>query len=739
MAVAKRYQDELPNIKKKIENSYNNFRDNYKRFHQDKKFLGVSSLSDEEKAILKAMEIPVMEFNIMEAYVSRQTGEFGKHEPSITVEKEANVPADSATPATITVVEGSFRAALDEAAKNGFADNVYKDLLGGGFSAAKILTDYEREMSVEQVIKFERVNEPTLCYWDVNARLPHKGDGNYGGELFPKTVEAFKSEFGDGYNLDDIKFTKNSSIGSFNWSLKDNDEDILLVADHYVKKFKEKKIVQLVNGQVMTVDDYEQFLANWQQMGYFAQPPAVKGKPVTKQIPTICRYQLIDNQVLSYEETDYRHLPIVFFDGNSAFYRENGTGAAKQVTRSYIYHAKDQQRLINLSGQKIADKMQDNDAKLIIASESLNPKYLDGIVNNKKASAIITDSLKIATDGSIEQLRPPQPMMTQPIAQEIVNVYMQGQSIMQNILGSYDASLGINDNQLSGKAIIEGATQSNATAMPYVMGYLQGLNQLAVIYVDLMPLYFTTPRTVPIKMPDGKRSFVQINQQGGVSLNYSANTLRVHVAAGVNFAIQKSRALSQIIMLCQSSQLFSQFINQMGLEVLLDNLEIRGIDQLKQLAVQFMQELKQQQAQAKNQPNPLMIKAQTEQVKAQVAQGQLQLDQQQAQVENQLKTAEIMNDANANTTNRMKVILQQQQEGVNDSVQLQKANAETYSKSVDLALKADDQHHRHALEIHDQLHRHAKEALELDNDTAAIQNQIKQSNKPQPTGANQNG
>jgi hypothetical protein len=738
MAVAKRYQDELPNIKKKIENSYNYFRDNYKRFHEDKKFLGVTSLSDAEKAMLDNMQIPVMEFNTLEAYVSRQTGEFGKHEPSIKVEKEANVPSDALTPATIAVVEGSIRAALGDAAKNGFADSIIKDLLGGGFSAARIYTAYAPGMTFEQDIKFERANEPTLCYWDVNARLPHKGDGMYAGELFPKTVDDFRGEFGNGINIDTIKFSKSTNVGSFSWSLKDNDEDILLVADHYVKKFREKKIVQLVNGQVMTTDDYEQLLDHWQRMGMLAQPPAVKGKPRMYEIPMVCRYKLIDNQVLDYEETDYKSLPIVFFDGNSVFYRENGTGSAKQVTRSYIYHAKDQQRLINLSGQKIADKMQDNDAKLMIASESLNPKYLDGIVNNKKASAIITDSLKINPDGSVQELRPPTPMVTQPIAQEIVNVYMQGQSMMQNILGSYDASLGINDNQLSGTAIVEAATQSNATAMPYVMGYLQGLNQLSVIYIELMPLYYKTPRTLPIVMPDGKRSYVPINQPGGVSINYSHNALQVHVEAGVNFAIQKSRALSQIIMLCQASQLFAQFINQMGLEVLLDNLEIRGIDQLKQLAQQFMKELQEQQAKAKNMPNPLMLKAQAEQAKVQIAQGKLQLDQQMAQTDAQFRAAETINNANANTNDRLKIMLDAQQQGVDDSVQMNKARAEEYKSAVDLALKAADQHHQHGLAIHDQLHRHAKETAELINDTADIQNQIKQSNKPQPAGAEQN-
>ena len=41
------------------------------------------------------------------------------------------------------------------------------------------------------------------------------------------------------------------------------------------------------------------------------------------------------------------------------------------------------------------------------------------------------------------------------------------------MLGSYDASLAQNDQQLSGVAIVEAATISNGAAMPYVINYMQ--------------------------------------------------------------------------------------------------------------------------------------------------------------------------------------------------------------------------------------------------------------------------
>ena len=46
-------------------------------------------------------------------------------------------------------------------------------------------------------------------------------------------------------------------------------------------------------------------------------PPSTIGKPRKTMIDTICRYRVIENQVLEYEETDFSHLPLVFIDGHS--------------------------------------------------------------------------------------------------------------------------------------------------------------------------------------------------------------------------------------------------------------------------------------------------------------------------------------------------------------------------------------------------------------------------------------
>jgi hypothetical protein len=692
LEAAKSYQDDLPQIKKNIEQSYDYFKPNYDRYHDFRRFVFDTSLSDADISLLKTLQKPQIEFNILEAYVSRLRGEFAKQEPSISVRSSDGAQVDGAT---IDTVEGYMRSIIFDANNNQFEYDVYTDLLSGGFSTMKVWTEFANDKSFNQLIKIGRVYDPTLCGFDPLARLSHKADARFAYEAYPKTKDELDEM---GIDVSQIRFTRNVE-GVFSWSYSNGKDDIALICDYYVKKKKPTRIVQVANSSIlmekrinpiMTMDDYKTLLETWDSL---AQPPVIVNQRKT-DIQKICRYRLIESKVIEYVETDYKYLPLIFVDGNSILLKDNYGSEIRQMTRPYVYHAKGTQKLKNFAGQTLANELENMvQHKWKVPKEGIPPEYVDAYTNPQQASVIIYNQFN-DNDPNV-RLDPPMEIGRMPTPPEVANTFQMSDQVIQNVLGSYDASLGINDNQLSGVAIIEAATQSNAAAMPYVVGFLNGLNQAAQIIVDLIPKYCKTPRTIPVVGIDGKRDYVVINQQGGVNFNYSDNALEVKVEAGVNFAIQKSRALQQIIALMQASPLFAQFMNQMGLEVLLDNVEMRGIDQLKVMAQQFMQQQKmQQQMQMKAQQqamanNPTMMKVQQEQQKiAQTAQ--------QNQVDNQLRAAEIANDAEQNQIDKMKIMLAAQQAQNENIVQMDKANTEKYSKAVDLALSTADMHHQHS-------------------------------------------
>lgn len=699
MSVANRYQSELGDLKKKVKESYDYFKPNFDLYNEMRRFVFKTATNDNDRQVLRALNKPDIEFNISEAFLSRQLGEFAKQIPSIQVSAQDGATVD---PKTIEYVEGHIRYLLNEANKQGTEYNSYLDSLSGGFSVLKVWTEYAHPMSFNQVMRFGRAFEPSLCGFDPIAQMRSKCDGDYCFELHPMSKEDFVTEHPD-IDIANISFSRN--VESFRWSYSNSRKDILLVCDFYKKKKKRVKIVQLVTGHVMEMEDYKKFLEHWKEKGLMQQPPAIMGEPRYTETEVICRYVFIENQMLSYEETDYCYLPLVFVDGHSILLQEPSSGTYQQVTRPYVYQAKGLQKLINLAGQTLGNQIEMLvQHKFKVAKESLpNEKpYLDAYSNVQLANVLVYNAFK-EDDPSIP-VPPPQEITMVPAPPEVMGTFQLAGQMMQMILGSYDASLGVNENQLSGVAIVEGATQSNAAAMPYLVSYMEALNQVATIIVDLIPKYYVNPRNLPMATANGKNTYAPINQPNGTKLDYGQFDLKVKVEAGVNFAIQKNRALNQLIALMQASPVFAQFMNQEGLEVLLDNIEIRGIDQIKAMAAQFMQQTKQQQAQQAQmaqqqaQMNPMMIKAQTEQMR-------LQQEDKQNQASNLLESAKISNDKQSIDNETLKIIQQMRADGIKGAAAMQKADAERSRSAVDLAIKAADMSHSHALDTYELAHK----------------------------------
>lgn len=692
MEIAKKYVERLPHIKKCVKNAYMYWEPNYRTFNEFRRFVFDTSLTASDKMVLSSLNKPEIEFNILEAYVSRLRGEFSKQEPSIVVTADDGMKVDSQT---IDIVEAHLRHMIFEANTNGCEYQVYTDLLSGGYSAIKIWTEYANEKSFNQVIKFDRVYDPTLVGFDPLARMQDKSDGRFCFELFPKSKEEFELEY-PGADLRGVSFTR--SLQGFNWSFNNNQEDILLICDFYEKKKKKTKIVQLANDYVMTMAEYEEFLVKWNNSGAIAQPPGIKGKPRWTEIETVCRYRFIETELLEYTETNYPGLPLIYVDGNSVILRDGTSGAFVQKTRPYVYHAKGIQQLKNFAGQTLGNELENMvQHKFMVAKEALPDEqdYLDAYTNVQLANTLVFKAYK-DNDPKIAIPNPLREVNRVPIPGEVMGTFTATDQLAQSILGSYDASLGINDNQLSGTAIVEGATQSNATAMPYVVGFMQAWSRVAQMSVKMLPKYFNTPRTIPVVREDGTRDYQKINQQGGVSFNYDENALSVKVEAGVSFAVQKSRALQQIIAMGQAMPIFAQFINAKGLKVILDNFEVKGVDRLKELADEFMEEMKQhqqmemQEKQQAMQSNPAVMKAQNERMK-------LAQDQQQFQTEAQIKAGQLAVDKQQADTDFLKVMADMHSSKQELMVAQSKAHAEETRAAVDLAIKHADMKHGHEM------------------------------------------
>lgn len=706
--IAENHRSQLERIQRNVRHSYQYSYKNHDRFHEFRKYLFNTAIDDNQQTTLADQGKPIIEFNILMAYVSRLLGEFAKHEPSIEVKPANGIPID---PIIVKLCEDHIRHVNYEANRNSCDYEVYKDLLSGGFSVLKVYTDWESAMSFNQVIRKERVFDPTLCGFDPMARHSHKGDGHYAFELYPKTYDDFKRQYPD-VDVDKVKFLR--SVEGFNWSyLNQEDEPILLMGEYFEKKKKRTKIVKLANGRVMTAKNYDKFSAWWKDQesigGIIEQLPHVVGKSRITDIETICRYKLIETEIFDHQETDYSYLPYVFVAGNSIILQEGASNNTYEFTTPYIYHAKGIQDLKNFAGQCLGNYL-DNmiQHKFIVKEEAIpqDEEYQEAIKDVQHARTLVVNAF-YDNDPNQQIPEPIREVVNPGAPPEVMGAFTACDQMSQMILGTFDAALGINDNQLSGVGVIESATQSNAAAFPYMKGYLQADTQCANIVVDLIPKYLNKPQFLPVMDKEGNRSHVGVNgkNEDGTNqpkLNYDEKAIQVEVSAGVNYAIAKNKALTQIFAMMQASPKAAEFFSTDGFPIILDNMEFHGSDIAKEKAEQWLDKQKKQPPQ----PNPEMMKMQAEMAKIQSNNMDIQQRAQSSQAKIQLDMMKLKQD-------QMRLMSDLKMSDDENYRANKRMDTEHMIKSHELNLKAKELDHKQTIDHHNSIRESVKTHHEI--------------------------
>ena len=153
--IAKRYTSELDQIKDNIKQSRQYWKKNIDTYRKFMRLVFKTAFSNDDIQKLATLSKPALEFNILEAMISKVRSDFARQEPSLTMRASDGVPIekiDEDFEKTMKVIEDYMREILDSATNDNMEYNIFSDLLGGGFSAAKVYTEYANELSFDQVI-----------------------------------------------------------------------------------------------------------------------------------------------------------------------------------------------------------------------------------------------------------------------------------------------------------------------------------------------------------------------------------------------------------------------------------------------------------------------------------------------------------------------------------------------------------------------------------------------------------
>lgn len=707
---------QLKYMKESVAEWYRYFKDNNEYYCKMRNFVFKTTVPKDQEVALDALKRPAIGFNILEMFLSRQRGEFAKHEPDVFGRADDNT---SVPPQLLDLVEGALRYSLHEANEDGFEYEIYSETSSGGYATAKVYRDYRDEFSFEQVIKMEKSFDSLLVGFDPLARKKHKGDGDFCFEIFPLTETEFKNRF-ENIDVKSLKFSASPSFDDFTFSYYSGNKKMILLCYFYQKR-KQKLTIHNITDPIkggtdnrgITDKEYKKLLKEWRNTyPNIAEPQIISSRTTFKT--EVYRYIFIEDQILepydvddnSMIEKDYGvdtespDLPIIFFDGNSEILRESANTASKQMTRAFHHNAVGVQKLKNVAGQSIANELQNlSQVRIAMPIEAMDNNLLD-IYKNPQTAHILPYQQYM--DKNVDKpLKEPTIIPRPEMPMTLLNTFQMCDQAMQMCMGSFDSTLGKLEQDVSRAAFIEAATQSNAAAMPYIVNFIKCLGHLAQVAANMLPQILMNRNTMPIIDRKGEKQTVDLNApeferikkytEDG-TLKYAANFIKIKVEAGVNFAIQKTRALQQIMALLPLMPRLQQILNTPeGFTYFLSNMDFKNVDKL----IELNKQIADQEKKAPKQP-PLPVME---------IQRKMKKDQMEAQLQSQANQIEQQHVQNE----RAQIDLENQRAGIDAATQLKKSEAEEVRANAEVASKILGAVHIQTAEMKNQTHGHSLE------------------------------
>lgn len=140
---------------------------------------------------------------------------------------------------------------------------------------------------------------------------------------------------------------------------------------------------------------------------------------------------------------------------------------------------------------------------------------------------------------------PPQRQVYEPPIQALSSFVLQEVDDMKATTGIFDASMGNQGNETSGKAILARKDQSNLTTMHYIDNLARSFKQGGDIIAEIVPKIYDTERQIEILGEDEKQKVVTINaaykDESGKSLHYKVKDAKMSYVVTMGQAYDSKR------------------------------------------------------------------------------------------------------------------------------------------------------------------------------------------------------
>lgn len=621
--------DILEDAKELFERAAEAEADNRKEGLEDKRFARLSEQwSDSVKRQREIDGRPCLTINKLPAYIRQVVNDSRQNKPSIRCH-----PVDSNSDTdTAEILNGLIRNIEYTSNADIAYDTALEDAVTMGFGYWRIKMDYSHDDTFDLDLCIERVANPFSVYGDPDSDSADSSDWNCAFVTELVTKDEFETRWKDKepVNWDSYEQLAHPWI----------DSEKILVCEYWTREPSNRQIVQLSDGSVLDLDTYNTHKDIYDVLGV----TVVNQRDVKSH--KVMQYILTGAEVLEKKEWAGRYIPIV------PVYGDEVNVEGKRYFRSLIRDAKDSQRQFNFWRTSATEMM-----ALAPRTPWIGKKGAFNTDIEKWNTANTKNHAYIEYDG----LEPPQ---RQPFPQPPVGMIQEAMNAnddIKAIIGIFDAGMGAQGNEVSGKAILARQRESDTSTFHFIDNLSRAIRHTGRILVDLIPSVYNNKRVIRILGEDKKPKNIPLGQpvqnEQGIEKIYDLTIGKydVTVETGASYTTKREEAAEQMLELCRVfpqaapiiSDLLVKNLDWAGSEEIAERLAMMLPDQIKgqNPQVQAMQQQFNQQMQ--------MMQQQLQQTQAQLSQASQQL--QALQLDHLIDAEKLKIDGFKAETDRLKV------------------------------------------------------------------------------------
>ena len=354
-----------------------------------------------------------------------------------------------------------------------------------GLGYLVVRTDYADDDSFDLDIKIERVSNPFSIYGDPHSTSADSSDWNTAfitdlmkkDEFERRWPKADTSDWnGQGFDSKDSLWFQGDSIQ---------------VAEYWARDEVPVKILKLSDGSVM----HEPELLKIKDL-LTVQGISVVGDRMSKS-HRVQQFIMNGSEILETNQWAGKYIPII------PVYGDEVNVEGKRHFQSLIRFAKDSQRQYNFWRTATTELV-----ALAPRVPFIGPVGAFTTDAGKWGTANAASHAYIEYDGNIAPERQPFAGPPAGALQEAMNA----SDDMKNIMGLHDASLGIQSNETSGRAILARQREGDVSTFNFVDNLSRAIRHTGRILVDLIPKVYNTERIIRVIKEDGTNYAVPVNQ-----------------------------------------------------------------------------------------------------------------------------------------------------------------------------------------------------------------------------------